>query len=224
MSEEDIHADWRSRINVLKVVKTPLRFFVFIVLYIEGIQFIALHQGLDAKTSFSWGLGAVLILGIIVAFLAYKRPESLLGITPRELIQIYSTEEEVNRYMKHLISSGSTLDIVSNRLHWVSEDESVKERLIIRSGVSDINIYLPRENEIARELMDRGLNIHIVPLLGTSPNARFTLVDKDRPSGTLLAAAFGRIPTLKIQEFPEETHPHVVAIARDYIALLRAGI
>ena len=224
LSNENFQIDWRSRKSMIDAVKSPLGFFVLIVLIIEGIQILALNKGLDIQTVILWGLGGVILFGVIVAILSYTRPESLMGIISREQIQTYSSEEKVNNYMKKLISSGSTLDIVSNRLHWVSEDESVKEKLITRARIADINIYLPRENEIARELINNGLKVHIVPSIGTSPNARFTLVDKDRPSGTLLAAAFGRIPALKIQEFLEETHPHVVAIARDYIDLLRTSI
>jgi len=129
----------------------------------------------------------------------------------------YSSDEEINNYMKNLISSGSTLDIVSNRLHWVSEDESVKERLIERARSSDINIYLPTENQIARELRENGLHIHIIPSFGKTPHARFTLVDKNHPGSAMLAVGSGRIPNFNISEFYENSHPQVVALARDYI-------
>jgi hypothetical protein len=129
----------------------------------------------------------------------------------------YTSDEEINNYMKKLISSGSTLDIVSGRLHWVSEDKTVKKKMIERAKNAEINIYLPGENQIARELGMNGLHIHIIPSLGRYQHARFTLVDKNRPGSAILAVGCGRIPKFIISEFYEDSYPQVVALARDYI-------
>jgi hypothetical protein len=146
--------------------------------------------------------------------------KNIFGLRTGIIERTYVNDEDINEYMKKLISSGSTLDIVSNRLHWVSEDESIKQKLIERVRSADINIYLPVENQIARELRENGLRIHIVQSLGTAPHARFTLVDKNRPGSAMLAVGAGRIPKFTISEFYEDTHPQVVAIARDYIKSL----
>jgi hypothetical protein len=129
----------------------------------------------------------------------------------------YTNDEEINNYMKKLISSGSTLDIVSGRLHWVSEDETVKQKMIERARSTEINIYLPEENQISRELRINGLHIHIIPSLARNQHARFTLVDKNRPGSAMLAVSCGRIPKFTISEFHEDSYPQVVALARDYV-------
>lgn len=146
--------------------------------------------------------------------------KNIFGLRTGIIERTYTNDKEINEYMKKLISSGSTLDIVSNRLHWVSEDKSTRQKLIERVRSADINIYLPMENQIARELRENGLHIHIVPSLRAAPHARFTLVDKDRPGSAMLAVGAGRIPKFTISEFYEDTHPQVVAMARDYIKSL----
>lgn len=160
----------------------------------------------------------VVVLEPIAIFLLWTK--DILGLRTSIKEMKYSTEEKINEYMKKLISSGSTLDMVSGRLHWVSEDESVKQKIIERSESADINIYLPSMNEVAQELQENGISIHIVPSL-RAPHARFTLVDMNRPGSTVLAVGAGRVPRFKISEFYEDTHPQVVALARDYIQTLR---
>lgn len=136
--------------------------------------------------------------------------------------EIYSTEEDINKYMLKLVSSGSTLDIVSERLHWVSENDNIKSTIIKRatSGV-EINIYLPRKNDISNLLKTKCVRIHICPELGESAYARFTLVDKNRRGGAMLAIGSGRLPKFTISEVYESSNPQLVALASDYINSLR---
>lgn len=143
--------------------------------------------------------------------------KNILGLRTGLIVRKYATEQEINSYMKKLISSGSTLDIVSGRLHWVSEDESVKQKMIERARSAEINIYMPQENPIAQELRENGLHIHIIPSLRGIPHARFTLVDRSRPGSAMLAVGSGRVPEFAISEFYEGSYPQVVALARDYI-------
>jgi hypothetical protein len=149
--------------------------------------------------------------------LLYLWIRNTFGLRTSMRVVTYNNEEEINDYMKKLISSGSTLDIVSNRLHWVSEDNTVKQKMIERARNAEINIYLPEENQIAKELRANGLHIHIIPSLGGGEHARFTLVDKNRPGSALLAVGSGRIPKFVISEFHENAYPQVVALATEYI-------
>jgi len=149
--------------------------------------------------------------------------KNVFGLRTGIKVKTYTNDQDINNYMKNLISSGSTLDIVSGRLHWVSEDESVKQRIIERAKTAEINVYMPEKNPIARELERNGIHVHIAQSLKGAPHARFTLVDKGRPGATMLAVGSGRIPSFSISEFHEERHPQVVALARDYIERLREG-
>jgi len=149
--------------------------------------------------------------------------KNIFGIRTGIKVKTYANDQEINNYMKNLISSGSTLDIVSGRLHWVSEDESVKQRIIERARTAEINVYIAEGNPIASELGQSGIHVHIVHSLRGAPHARFTLVDKGRPGAAMLAVGTGRIPSFSISEFHEKSHPQVVALARDYIERLREG-
>lgn len=135
--------------------------------------------------------------------------------------EVYNTDNEINEYMLKLVSSGSTLDIVSERLHWVSESENIKSALIDRAkkGI-EITIYIPKENEIASLLKQNNILIKICPDLYNSPHARFTLVDKNRPGAAILAVGSGTLPKFLISEFNENSNAQVVAMARDYVNIL----
>lgn len=135
--------------------------------------------------------------------------------------KFYKTDGEINKYMLEVISSGSTLDIVSNHLHWVSRNKRIKSTLITRAknGI-EINIYLPKQNKVAKELKEKSIGIHVCPDLDESPHARFTLIDKNNPGLAKLAIGSGRIPRFMISEFSESANAQVVAMARDYVKVL----
>jgi hypothetical protein len=133
----------------------------------------------------------------------------------------YKKEADINKYMKRIISSGSTLDIVSGKLSWVSGDETVKRTILGRAKDYEINIYLPSMNDTAKELGKNGVHIFIVPSLGTKPFARFTLVDKNQPGSAVLAVGCGKIPDFTISEIDEQSNAQVVTLARNYVERLR---
>lgn len=173
-----------------------------------------------APPEFYFYVFGVVILEPIGLFILWTKNVLSLRTGIKEVT--YTNDEDINNYMKKLISSGSTIDIVSGRLHWVAEDASVKQRLIERASSAEINIYLPRDNQTARELREHGLHVHIIPTLARAPHARFTLVDRGRPGSAMLAVGAGRIPKFTISEFYEDSYPQVVALARDYINKLMA--
>lgn len=76
-----------SRQDLIRVVTTPLGFFVLVVLIVEAVLggFAALTQGLDRTLALSGALTLMVILVAVVALLAYFRPEALMGARP-ELI------------------------------------------------------------------------------------------------------------------------------------------
>lgn len=135
----------------------------------------------------------------------------------------YAKDKEINRYMLDLVTRGSTLDIVSNQLHWIKDDYNIKLKLISRSRAGqEINIYIPKSNAISKELKKNGIKIHICHGL-KHPHPRFTIVDKDHLGTSMLAIASGSLPKFRISEFNESFFPQVVALAREYVNMLKVG-
>jgi len=136
-------------------------------------------------------------------------------------MHFYKTESEIDRHMLKLISSGSTLDIVSERLHWIKNNPEIESRIIgrVESGV-DINIYIPKHNQTSVRLNKKGVKVHVCSEL-MGPHARFTLIDKNRPGGATLAVGSGTIPKFMISEYKEKFSAQVVAMARDYLTNLK---
>ncbi len=133
----------------------------------------------------------------------------------------YTTEKEINKYMYKLVSSGSTLDIVSNRLHWVSENSKIRSALTMRADSGDeINICLPKKNATCNELKKHGVKIYVCDDLGDSPHARFTLIDKNFPGAATVAVGSKTSSGFMISEFSESSNAQVVAMARDYVNTL----
>jgi len=73
-----------SRIHIIDAVKTPLAFFVLVVLIVEGLMLYELRgsQGADADR-LTWAmLGLLVFMVLIVASIAIFRPEALGGTRP----------------------------------------------------------------------------------------------------------------------------------------------
>src|SRR5262245_50750348 len=85
-----------SRVEIVRTVKTPLGFFVLVVLVVEAI--FGVVAGLSSGPDRTWlvvgMLALIFLLVSIVTFMAVCRPESLRGARP-EPIRIGATPPEV---------------------------------------------------------------------------------------------------------------------------------
>lgn len=106
MPDSETTTTKRSYIGVINTVKTPLGFFVLVVLIVEAfLGIIVQFGGLADPTSLIWGmLGIVTLLILVVAFLAYKRPEVLMGVTDQK-------NEEQDDIQKLSLIFGELIDI-----------------------------------------------------------------------------------------------------------------
>ena len=76
-----------TRVGLIRAVRTPLKFFILIVLVIEAIlgTVAGVSSGLDRTLSLVGMLVIIFALVAIVAFMAYYRPEALSGLRPPPL-------------------------------------------------------------------------------------------------------------------------------------------
>jgi hypothetical protein len=81
-------AQARERIDIIRTVQTPLGFFVLVVLVVEAILGVTAASDSSNRAVLVAGmLGLIFLLVGIVAFMAYRRPEALLGVRPPEQAQ-----------------------------------------------------------------------------------------------------------------------------------------
>jgi len=88
--------------------------------------------------------------------------------------ETYKTFEAINGYMKKLVQRGGSLDIVSSSLSWISKDDAIKQEIFKRANDGQIDIYIPQDNAISKELAQKGIRVHIIPSLINKQFARFT--------------------------------------------------
>ena len=120
--------------------------------------------------------------------------------------QLFKTDEQINKFMKKFIAKGSTADIFSSKLSWVTGDKSVKDFLI---------------EHVSRGLQQAGVQVFTYGALDFEPTCRFTLINRDIAGSRVLAVGSGVKPQFRIIEFTDWEHPKVVAMARDLTTILR---
>lgn len=71
----------QDRVSILTAIRTPLGFFALVILVIEAILVVyaSLADTGQRAELMRWGLGLILITLLIVALLAFYRPEALSG-------------------------------------------------------------------------------------------------------------------------------------------------
>lgn len=136
--------------------------------------------------------------------------------------QLFKTDEQINQFMKEFIAKGSTADIFSTKLSWVTGDKSVENFLIEHvSKGNEVWVYLPNANATARRLQQAGVKLVTYGALGFVPTTRFTLINRNVAGSRVLAVGSGVKPKFRIREFTDQKHPKVVAMARDLTTVLR---
>ena len=88
MSVSDESANPRERVDLVRTVQTPLGFFVLVVLVVEAILGVTAASDASNRTALVAGMLCLIFLLVgIVAFMAYRRPEALLGMRPPQVVQ-----------------------------------------------------------------------------------------------------------------------------------------
>lgn len=90
-----------EKVRIIEAVKTPIAFFVLVILLVEGILGLVATKCPDQRTMVVLGmLALIFLLVVIVATLSYYRPEALKGvrfIDDPELDKIRQNFQEVEK-------------------------------------------------------------------------------------------------------------------------------
>jgi hypothetical protein len=136
-------------------------------------------------------------------------------------VKCHRNEKSVNEYMLKLLNRGGSVKIFANNLSWVRDAHEVRAFLESAAGNGrDIRIFVPKLNDLTTELAANGVMIHTYSNLNYEPSARFTLLNPDEPGSSLLAIGKGTFPHFYIEEFSDQTHSRVLAVARDLLNIL----
>jgi len=157
---------------------------------------------------------ALLIEAIAVVFLFVRS-----GLKYLPEVKVHKTEPDTFRFMTQLLTFGTSVTIVSNRLSLLIRSDSFREAVmrkaeegtefefITRLTVPE-NIRLPLEHLGARFYVTGDEN---------PPQARFTLVNAARAGGETLAIARGTHPAHEITIFDASSGPQMIAMAKDIV-------
>ena len=189
-------------------------FWLSAIFTIVGLD---LRDLIDHWASYPIWVKLLLILSVLSAltFLVYD-----IWCLWRNQPKKYGCEKDVNRYMYNLIRRGGSAWIFANNLSWVKNAPEVRNLLKNRAkACKDIRIFVPRQNDITRDLARPGVRITTYESLAYEPEARFTLLNPKEP-GFLLAIGKGAFPNFYIEEFPDATHSRAISVARDLFQII----
>ena len=159
-----------------------------------------------------WGIGAVIAEIVMVVFLFAKKGLKYMPDT------ITDKEKSDNmKFMENFISLGSSATIVSNRVSWLTKNESLLSMIKskIESGIK-VEIITPKpiSSDIIEQL--KGVDFYVTNEK-IAPEARFTLINANRSGAEKLAIARGVHPEHEITIFDNDSGPQIIAMAKDII-------
>jgi hypothetical protein len=200
-----------------RLVKNTLYLFLFItgataIITLIGICYVWFYPDARDLPHLKW-----LVLSIIIEMVGVIIMLAKKGLKYLPATQTDKKPEDTLRFMGKFISEGTSATIVSNRVSWLSSDESLIAILQsrIESGGS-IEIVTP--SEVPDALMNAlpGAQF-IVTEEENAPEARFTLINGNRSGSEKLAIARGVHPEHEITIFDNDSGPQMIAMAKDII-------
>jgi hypothetical protein len=199
------------------LVKYTLYLFLIItaltaVITLTGIAYVWFFSEKIELPHLELLIGSVIIEVIAVILMLAKKGLKYLPDT-----QTDKEPKDTLKFMEKFISTGTSATVVSNRVSWLSENQSLIDILQkkIESGTR-IEIITPAE---VSQTLKNNLNgaSFIVTREDISPESRFTLVNGDRSGAEKLAIARGVHPDHEITIFDNNSGPQIIAMAKDII-------
>jgi hypothetical protein len=134
-------------------------------------------------------------------------------------VEQHKDEAATLKFMTKFVATGSTIQIVSNRLAWIKKSPDfadVLKRTVKSGGLVDI--FTPREvaADIRVPLQEAGVQF-LITGEDVPPEARFTLINGTRSGAERLAIARGTHPDHEVTVFDGNSGPQMIAMAKDII-------
>jgi hypothetical protein len=161
-----------------------------------------------------WLLGIVIAQVVGIVILIARR-----GITYMPQVRVNSSADATSRFMEEFITHGSSVTIVSNRLGWLADANSVQLMMMKRAEKGarfEIITAQSVDVELKERLRKAGVHFYVTND-GTVPEARFTLVNADRSGAEKLAIARGTHPNHEITIFDSGSGPQIIGLAKDIV-------
>ncbi len=157
-------------------------------------------------------IGSVIVEVVAVILMLAKKGLKYLPDTRTD-----KEPKDTLKFMENFISTGTSATVVSNRVSWLSGNQSLID-ILQRKIESGTRIEIITPSEVSQTLKDN-LNgaSFIVTGENISPEARFTLVNGDRSGAEKLAIARGVHPDHEITIFDNNSGPQIIAMAKDII-------
>jgi hypothetical protein len=133
----------------------------------------------------------------------------------------HKTALSVEKYMLKLLQRGGSAAIFANNLSWITGASEI--RSFLKSEATHgrkICLYVPHHNDLTTHLAKEGVAVKTYDSLDYEPSARFTLLNPDEPGSSLLAIGKGTFPNFYIDEYTDQSHARVIAVARDLLKIL----
>lgn len=126
-------------------------------------------------------------------------------------------QDKINEYMYNWIKQGENVAIFTRDLSWVQKNNRIKDLLIEKSGKNELNIYMPKKNELVHELEKNGAKIFEYGKYNYLPRSRFTIIHYNKHgSQVAIGGKIGKKHLIK--EFGMDELPY--HLANDLINLI----
>ena len=175
------------RVDIVNTVQTPLGFFVLVVLVVEALLGVfAAIDTVNRDVIVAGMLGLILVLVGVVAFLAYRRPEALLGARPAEAPKETKAVSEVMQLRKPRFLCAATPEFMSMGFE---QDSKLLQGLFGRRARVVGNL----DAETLRKLLttERFDVVHLLAFVDPSDGS--LVLDRDNPQARIPARGLANL-------------------------------
>lgn len=207
---------------MFRLVKTTLYVFLGIValtalLVLSGVArlwFLGETGTLRDLPYLGWLLPA-LIGEVVVVVLVIARK----GLKYQPDVVNHKGADDTLFFMRDLVASGSTVQIVSGRFSWGKKSPELFDE-IMRTAKEGTLVEVitpnPVADDIRTDLENAGVRFFVTHE-NVPPEARFTLINGNRSGAERLAIAKGSYPQFEVTIFNNDSGPQIIGMAKDII-------
>jgi hypothetical protein len=128
-------------------------------------------------------------------------------------------QEKINQFMRDWIVRGQKIAIFSNDMSWVQDASEVKKLLISKAKKDEVEIFLPKENALSKELAQKGAKVYAYDK-DFQPLIRFTVINRGRDDAKVAIGRRNKAGDFQIEKYLMG-HDATCALANDILNVIQ---
>ena len=167
-----------------------------------------------------WQYGLIIAVGVFALWAIFSEIKAYIQLRKQTNRIVFAIDDQngINRYMYNWIRHGNRCAIFTRNMSWAN-DKKIMDLLLTKAKDKDLNIYIPEDTDISKELRSASAEVYTYEDLKITPMSRFTVVNWGKAGMRVaIGKQIGKNDHV-IEEYSDEDSP-LVAVTVDLLNII----